>query len=1397
MKHFCTLLFSFLLIVFCAQAQLPAEFSNFNAGNTSGIFTTTNFKAIAVDRFGAVWAGSQYGGLYTFTSSSHTWIKSTDLTNVFINDIKASKRGGVYVAQSGISGATSSEGNRNGDIHYYADEFYSTVTTYGVNGVASGNGGDGGGLTSRNVKSLFIDTAIINTPDLTRPRVWAAQGSFLTNSNTAPGGIAQGLNQPGMWSFNKINKGLQIFPNTNMISSGTPMVEAIGGNKKEVWAFARTNYGGSQILRYDAHSAGYLGGFNNVGQFNNTRMYYSSSTFTYVNTVSNVLPGGFRISAIYFDSEDRRWLGTPNGYGGLYVVQGSLWTKVVIPSIGAGLTVNNNAIAEDAEGNVYIGTTSGLLMFQAGSDPTLASSYQLITMSNGMASNNVQGVAVDNNAKRIVMATDAGVTFWTRLKPVTTTLAWDYSFPKLEIVPRGVAADGVSRVYMKIKRSADTIPPIKQVEVILKDYTAGTANMHGRVRRADNMTSYSNEATTGAGSEASRTDSTPAGEFWFWYVSPEDFSGDANGWASLLPERRDTIKIRVTYDNDKKDSTEYTMRVVRPPLLLVHGLAAGPDTWDSCRPASGPLGELPYVSNPIFKYKKALKMDGKGLFADNAKRLLSGDEGDLDAKQNSLQGNIEEMRNMGFAANQVDYVCHSMGGIMIRGAIGWFPGKFRADGNYLYNNYANGFVHKLIFVNTPHNSSPVADAVREFVPKFPGVLRFAFTQLYKADPKLQQPFDFVQPLRNTLNDPAYIFRSSDAVTNLEVSDQFGGVNLPATNNVKNHLIIGDVNLSSQVLDDLVEMKPLAKLINNCMVVARDLYPQAAKDALAPYFDENKTEIDRMLFFVNWYSALKNFPSFTADGDLIVPLKSELAQQNQSNPNITSFTNTPGHLIDANHIAMLPRRDVGKRIFDLLNMNVNNNTAFGDFIPANTDPEPIKYFRANKGAGAEKINDVQVYTFYDTSRVKIDTPIPNSSVTGGNTFTVTYRLKDTVGLAYIDVRFQNTDSFRARRNSGQQVTLKTDPVYAGAQTLYVYAVYDKPDGVYYYVDSTTVGVAYNGALQGFRIKEDAATISTGINFYPGFEVQYNGQWLSLPNGNATVTVTFDSANVVNYNTTTKAFTGLKNGFAVATVNYQGLEDEILLTSILSHEDACTNRTITSGNFKDPAIWSKGLVPVFCDSILIQHNVTLDTSMQITSMRIQPGAVLTMNNAAYTLRLGGTSDGRSTLDNFGTLNITAGTLKVQGLVRQNAASTFAMSGGLFSVGGNTGVKETAVAEGLALFQAVPGMTSFSFTGGTLQIVDPPFSSTGNSLDCGYNFGPASILMLGDGVSTVSSNNPSGFGGNLFPDQIGKLIVNGVVQTGNRQFFVKKPLTVKGSLEVKAGSGVVQEQSLRVEQ
>jgi hypothetical protein len=1388
MRYTATLLIACIARTLC-YSQPPADFSHFNMANTPSVFTSNNFKTIAIDRFGSVWAGTQYGGLYIFSGATSTWSKSSLLSNVFINDIKADPKGGVWVAQSGIMGASASEGNRQGAVSFFADETFSSIADYGVDAIGLG------GLNSRNVRAIWVDTATVNKGELGLPRVWATQATFLTNSNTTAGGIAMGTNPAGSWKFNKIKKGLQIFPNTNIQSTGTPSCDAIGGNRHEVWISVRTNYGGSDILRFDPKNGNFLGGYDETGAYNNKRRIYKDVQPNYTSSeTKDILQPGFRLNAIHFDGEGRKWLGMANT--GLVVVEGSVWTKPNLSNLLAdGYSINNNAIAEDEEGNVFFGTTAGILMYKAGENVYLSSSYQLITINNGLPSNNVTGVCADTKNQRILITTDAGISFWNRKKPVSVNLEWDFSFPRLATKPRGVVGDGVSRVYMKIKKANENLPDIKNVELFIKDYNNAQANIRGKLKRATVLDRYSEEASTNTSAEVSRTDASSEKEFWFWYVAPDDFSNTADGIYSNEPERRDSIKIRVTYANDTKDSSYYGMRISRPPLLLVHGLASGPSTYDLCHPDN----IAPYITNPKFKYCKALTMDGKGLFKDNAARLLSGDGADQDAKDNSLQGNLEEMHIRGFAANQVDYVCHSMGGIMLRGAYGWYNDKFMANGNYRYNNYGKGFVHKAITVNTPHNSSPVADLVHDFTPSLNQYQRGLLTYVYRTNPKIQIPFDFVQPDPATVNqnEMPFEFRPSDAVSNLQVRVKTGGINLPQTN-LKHHLIAGDVDISQATISELEKFNFFAKIVSMLLENYRHEY-SAEKVGVDINFDENVTELQRMIYFFNLYSSKLDYPNFTQDGDLIVPLGSQLIRQSTGLSHISLFKNLPGTVASANHIEMLPRDDVGKKIFDLLNEPVNNNPHFADILPANSDPEPEGVFGSaslKQSLSAPTQHAPNISVSYDTTKVRIISPTTNGSSFADSALTVQFRLKDTVGLAYLKLDFQETTKYRRNRNSLQQISLTVKPSYTGTQTVYLAVVYDKPNGVEYHIDTIHLLVENKAVLQDFRIVEDEATVVEGIPFFPTYEVQFNDHWIPLPNGLADVQVTIDSAQVSTYDPIKKQFVGTSKGAAVATVTYKGFEDEIVLNVLPSRASACTNTTIAAGSFKNPTIWSKGIIPDICDSVTIAHAVTVDTSIQISSLRINSGAALTLSNAQIQLKLGSNDEGQLMLNNFGSLNISNGTISIHGRLKHNANSTFNMTGGTLILDGNTGITETAVLDGLPIFEAAPNMQNFAFTGGTLQIVDPALGSSSQTISCSYDFGANSTLILGNGKSTTVSNNTSGFGGTLFPNKIGKLIIDAAIRTGNRQFITKKPLTVKGTLQVKSGSGLTQEAALRVE-
>ena len=414
----------------------------YNAANTAA-FSGNNFKAIWVGKGNRIWAGTQYQGLYWFDTARKAWTKSTTLTNVFINQIQSDKDGGIWIAQSGTSGTVGGGSNTAGGVNYYPD-----TTDAGMQFFSTGNF-----LSSRNVRGIYLDT--LNAPQPGYRRLWVPQATYITSGNTSPGGFTK-WQEINSGNFQRVYNGLQVFPNSNLVSGGTPSCYTACGNKDEIWIGVESNYviaSGSttQILRYDAITGHPLGGYDQNGGFDNTRLYYKDQPKVYTDTASKgILPAGFRTTAMYTDAEDRRWIGLRNG--GVVVKIGGTWKSVNMPTIfPPGTTVNFNAITSDEFGYVYIGTNSGLVVFDNGGDVTDITNYKRLTTTDTLPSNNITGLAYDKAAGRMLITSDAGVTFWTIRYKIDVKMMWDYSFPNNVDRPIGVAADGVSRIYLKIK----------------------------------------------------------------------------------------------------------------------------------------------------------------------------------------------------------------------------------------------------------------------------------------------------------------------------------------------------------------------------------------------------------------------------------------------------------------------------------------------------------------------------------------------------------------------------------------------------------------------------------------------------------------------------------------------------------------------------------------------------------------------------------------------------------------------------------------------------------------------------------------------------------------------------------------------------------------------------------
>lgn len=382
LAHLWFLLLAISGLLPCANGQLISyEFTNFSMGSTGALsFTTNNFTSIGIGADNRIWAGSQYGGLYYMEDDGiETWLKSDMLTSVFINDIDNDPNGGIWIAQSGTQ---SGGGNSNlgGALHYLPTKYATDMQLYTIPGALNG-----ANLFSRNVRSIYVDKSYSLLPGRL-PRVWIAQGTFITGFNTQRGGVNYGMYP----THPKTIRNVQGFS----LLSNTPICESVDGNGTEIWVGVRLNQGRSSILRY---------------KFNGDLI----EEYNHLNTPAFI--NGFFPNAIHFDKNGYKWVGLREG--GLRVMTpANEWVTVNMPTIfPTGTQINHNAITSDDLGNVYIGTSNGLVIFKSpdyfGTHPANPDGYTRLTTVEGLVNNGVKGMAFDAKHKRLIIATAGGISF--------------------------------------------------------------------------------------------------------------------------------------------------------------------------------------------------------------------------------------------------------------------------------------------------------------------------------------------------------------------------------------------------------------------------------------------------------------------------------------------------------------------------------------------------------------------------------------------------------------------------------------------------------------------------------------------------------------------------------------------------------------------------------------------------------------------------------------------------------------------------------------------------------------------------------------------------------------------------------------------------------------------------
>lgn len=749
-----------------------------------------------------------------------------------------------------------------------------------------------------------------------------------------------------------------------------------------------------------------------------------------------------------------------------------------------------------------------------------------------------------------------------------TALAWDYSFPNRTGWPRGVAADGVARVYLKVKLDKIDKKPIVTVKLSADGISESSIDLLGKVMKATVTDKYHTEANAANLITASSNIIDTDGYVWFWYVAPENFtSGGINSPLAYASERTVNATISVSYeDGSPLPDVVQPIKIVRPPLMMVHGVNSNNQCFDNFHYYRGSVGPIYFsdrndAENPtlqpkttLFQVNQAVNLkNNQGLYMENALQMIS----DYPTSDN-IKGNIAAIRQRGFASNQVDYVCHSMGGAVLRTVIEKCSNNFLGNGGitkYPYQNYGQGFVHKAITINTPHNGSTVADALTEFIPKCPtnstNPINAAIFDIWYYNKKtifgVKNDYGgFFIPKyvgKDNLGFDSFSFDVSDAVKNLQVQGE-KGIKFGITN-VKNHLIAGDVDLSKENAQTFIKDNKWFKifLVANAIVGINDkgsigINNNGSVSESVLLYNLVKGITSEAYNFMTQYSETKGFANYFTDGDLIVPLNSQLAGVSESSTTVTKFSNSGKDPFDSNHSQIVDRTEVGNRVLELLNSDVNGNL-FANSIPANT------VHKANVSSQApQKVKqEVKDTTYINTRKIEIVSPARSSIVYADSTVNIAYNLKDTANLAYINYSFQGDFDVSVSRANVQQYNLQINANYLGKQTIVVSAVYVFPDSAVTYIDTLSVDVQTKAQLIHFQASPSVMYMYKGVQYHPTLKATFSSGIVNIPFNSPDLTVEIDNPKLVKYNAFYNSFEGLDTLTTFAKITYKGISDTI--------------------------------------------------------------------------------------------------------------------------------------------------------------------------------------------------------------------------------------------------------------
>ncbi|MGH8225282.1 MAG: esterase/lipase family protein [Gammaproteobacteria bacterium] len=259
---------------------------------------------------------------------------------------------------------------------------------------------------------------------------------------------------------------------------------------------------------------------------------------------------------------------------------------------------------------------------------------------------------------------------------------------------QGVAADGVSEIVVAV--TADTAGQ-QFTFTVYNDQSAPSAST-----AADGALAAVGSTDFDHGQLVTTTVTTNLGAMAFViYRAPLDFARPGGGDDALASR---AVSIHWSLAGGSQSGT-IPLTVLRPPVVLIHGLWSDPATWSNFTPLLGDDRFSIYRANYGSLVQSAVSTTPSGGgssisanalgFAFNARYVAP----QIDSFVNSFKTG-RNPASLPVADVQADIVAHSMGGNITR-TMPLMPGFASAT------SFARGNVHKLITIDTPHLGSPL------------------------------------------------------------------------------------------------------------------------------------------------------------------------------------------------------------------------------------------------------------------------------------------------------------------------------------------------------------------------------------------------------------------------------------------------------------------------------------------------------------------------------------------------------------------------------------------------------------------------------------------------------------------------------------------------------------------